>query len=98
MLQGFEKLNIDGKDDNEGAKNRSEKTQQHLEEAHCHRKDERAHRYHHSLHKREKAHVEKRSKSPSEVGCFQRPKLPDEIKAQAAVRDDLGNVKRMEVD
>lgn len=85
-LKGFEKLNIDGKDVNERAKKRSETTQQHPEEAHCLRKDER--RHHHSLHKREE-HAEKRSKSPSKVGCFQRPKLPDEIKAQAAVRDDL---------
>ena len=96
MLQGFEKLNIDGKDENEREKMSSEKSQQHpsLE---AHRKDERANqRYHHSLNTKE-AHAEKRSKSPSKVGCFQRPKLPDEIKAQAAVRDDLGKVQRMEI-
>ena len=68
-------------------------TQHQSQETHSRKKDEhgqRQHRQHYS-HNTDEAHAEKRPpKSPSKVGCFQRPKLPDEIKAQAAVRDDLG--------
>ena len=92
MLQAFEKLTIDVKCKNEFTKMRPEMRQHQSQETHSRKKDERAHRQHYS-HNTDEAHAEKRSKSPSKVGCFQRPKLPDEIKAQAAVRDDLGKVQ-----
>ena len=97
-----EKLKADGKDKKEFhqkedvkfSKMRCEMTQQHpSQETHSRKKDdERAHRQHHSHNTKKEAHAEKRSTSPTRVGCFQRPKLPDEIKAQSAVRDDLGKV------
>ena len=31
-----------------------------------------------------------RKESKTSVGCFQRPRLPDEVLKNAAVRDDLG--------
>ena len=66
-------------------------TQHQSQETHSRKKDERGYHRQHYSHNTEEAHAEKRPpKSPSKVGCFQRPKLPDEIKAQAAVRDDLG--------
>ena len=107
MLQAFEKLTIDidceklkadGKDkkefhQREDVKMRCEMTQHPSQETHSRKKDdERAHRQHHSHRTKD---ADKRSKSPDRVGCFQRPKLPDEIKAQSAVRDDLGKVQRI---
>jgi len=93
-----EKLKADGKDKKEfhqkedvKSRMRCETTQQHpSQETHSRKKDdERAHRQHHSHNTKKEAHAEKRSTSPTRVGCFQRPNLPDEIKAQSAVRDDL---------
>ena len=99
-----EKLKADGKDKKEFhqkedvkfSKMRCEMTQQHpSQETHSRKKDdERAHRQHHSHYTKKEAHAEKRSKSPTRVGCFKN-KLPDEIKAQSAVRDDLGKVQRI---
>ena len=92
---GKDKKKFHQKEDVKFSKMRYEMTQQHpSQETHSRKKDDEcAHRQHHS-HKTKDA--EKRSKSPTRVGCFQRPKLPDEIKAQAAVRDDLGKVQGIE--
>ena len=91
MLQAFEKLTIDVKCMNEFTKMSPEMTQHQSQETHSCKKDEREHHRQHYSQNTDEAHAEKRPpKSPSKVGCFQRPKLPDEIKAQAAVRDDLG--------
>ena len=85
MLQSFEKLNIDGKDKMENGMMRSEsQPQPPCQEARKIVQNSRGHRQHHNK-KGEQA-----GKSPTRVGCFNRPKLPQDVLAQAAVRDDLG--------
>ena len=79
-------------------KKRSEKTQQ-ISSSQAHKsysvkvKESRKGDSHSKTHHAKKTQVERRPSSPASVGCFHRPKLPDEILAQAAIRDDLGTLR-----